>query len=104
MPNRQRARRRRKLLPRRRRPRRLLRRKRSRDAAWIFDPVGWAGRPPEKMYRQLATANEFLWHTKKDKALHGTAATLTRSGWASKHSADKWSPEEPSSCGSAERG
>ena len=44
-----------------------------------------------------------LWRIKKDKALHETAATRTRSGLASRHLAGKLSPAEPSSSGSAAR-
>src|SRR5208282_1517658 len=42
-----------------------------------------------------------LWHTKKDKAHHATAATPTHSGSALRRLAGRLFPAAPSSCGSA---
>src|SRR5271155_3099189 len=54
----------------------------------------------------LATENWILilWRIKKDRALHETVATRTRSGSASRLLADNWSPAARSSSVSVERG
>src|SRR5258708_16373485 len=55
---------------------------------------------------QLATENRelILWHIKKDKALHETGATRTRSGLALRLSAGSWCQAARSSSASAPHG